>query len=205
MSGRTHPELGVDYFDGLGASGMVADQVDDFRGGPLSDGIPVQELNKMVFELVPGMKQTRPTQFLNWFHAQMQQSGNRWLLKAYYSDSPAPIEFDSVLQDEDGHAFILPFSANAQFYRLATLREGEERQDELKHRHIFARLARWLLPARLVLLELPQIVSKWCCCVAQALLTTNSTCWPNKCVFSFSSSYIGSILRVQPGMLDPLV
>ena len=37
-----------------------------------------------VLELVPGMKQTRPSQFLAWFQWQMQQT-NRWNLQAPWS------------------------------------------------------------------------------------------------------------------------
>ena len=35
---------------GLGANaiGVEKEQIDDFRGGPTSDGVPISELNKMV-------------------------------------------------------------------------------------------------------------------------------------------------------------
>ena len=48
--GEAHPELGVDYYDGQGASaqGMEKELVDDMRGGPLSDGASLNDLNKMV-------------------------------------------------------------------------------------------------------------------------------------------------------------
>ena len=50
-----------------------------------------------------------------------------WLSpKAYFTESAAPIDFDAVLCDEDGHAFLVPCSANAQFPRLATLRDDTQ-------------------------------------------------------------------------------
>ncbi|CAL1171236.1 unnamed protein product [Cladocopium goreaui] len=152
MLGKTHPELSVDYYDGLGANaiGVEKEQIDDFRGGPTSDGVPINELNKMVFDLVPGMKQTRPTEFLAWFHSQMQQSGTFWNLKAIYSTTSAAIDFDAVLQDADGHAFLAPCSCNAQFAQLATLRQNADAALDWKYRHVFSRMARWMLSGLLL-------------------------------------------------------
>ena len=48
--GQKHPELSVDYYDGQGPNALspLKEQIEDFRGGPLTDGVPIAELNKMV-------------------------------------------------------------------------------------------------------------------------------------------------------------
>ena len=99
--GHTEPQLGVEYYDG-----MAPDVVESQLGGPTSDGVGIPELNKMVSDLIPGMKQTRPSQFLVWFQGQMPSTGTKWNLPAWYSKSAAPIDFDCVLQDEDGQAWL---------------------------------------------------------------------------------------------------
>ena len=135
--GRTHPQLGAEYYDGM-ASDVVERQI----GGPTSDGVGIPELNKMVSDLIPGMKQTRPSQFLVWFHGQTQGEASKWNLPAWYSKSAAPIDFDCVLQDDDGQAWLSVCSTNSSMPRFATAAAGD---NSPRHRHVFARLASWLL------------------------------------------------------------
>ena len=40
----------MDFYDGQGANaiGLEKEQIDELRGGPLTDGTPIGDLNKMV-------------------------------------------------------------------------------------------------------------------------------------------------------------
>lgn len=44
----------MDFYDGQGANaiGLEKEQIDELRGGPLTDGTPIGDLNKMVGALV---------------------------------------------------------------------------------------------------------------------------------------------------------
>lgn len=137
IMGHTHPHLGVEYYDGMGS-----DLVESQLGGPTTDGVAMTELTKIVSDLIPGMKQTRPSQFLTWFHGQMPSTGSKWNLAAWYSKSTAPIDFDCILQDANGQAWLSVCSANSSMPRFVTMPPAE---NDARCRHVFARLAHWLL------------------------------------------------------------